>query len=144
MASLALKNISLTPLKEIKTKGGNILHALKKSESDFKSFGEVYFSWINYGAIKAWKKHTKMTMNLAVPVGKVKFVFFDEINDEYRIEEIGAGSYQRINVPPGLWFGFEGQDSQPSLILNIADLEHEPNEVVRKNLSEISFEWDVV
>ena len=35
-------------------------------------------SKIKFGKIKAWKFHTKMILNLIVPVGKVKFVFYSQ------------------------------------------------------------------
>ena len=44
----------------------------------YNGFGELYFSEVNFGEIKAWKKHKKMVMNLIVPCGEVKFVFFDD------------------------------------------------------------------
>ena len=67
-----VNEIILTDLKKIDTNGGNVLHYLKSTDEGFNQFGEVYFSWINKNAIKAWKKHTKMTLNLVVPFGKVK------------------------------------------------------------------------
>ena len=73
-----INGITISPLKEIEVEGGNVLHALKKSDSSFKDFGEAYFSFVNFGHVKAWKKHSKMTLNLIVPIGEVKFVFIDE------------------------------------------------------------------
>ena len=75
MENLDVNEIILTDLKKISTNGGNVLHYLKSTDEGFNKFGEVYFSWINKNSIKAWKKHTKMTLNLVVPLGKVKFVF---------------------------------------------------------------------
>ena len=48
-------------------------------------FGEIYFSNINSLCIKAWKKHKIMTLNLIVPIGKVRFVFHDK-NFQINIE----------------------------------------------------------
>ena len=36
---------------------------------------EELFSTIKCNKIKAWKRHLKMTMNLIVPLGNVKFIF---------------------------------------------------------------------
>ena len=63
-------------------------------------YGEAYFSWVKMGVIKAWKQHLRMTMNLVVPVGMVRFVFCDLENNAFREEEIGVNSYSRITVPP--------------------------------------------
>jgi len=137
-----LSNIIVTPLKHIKVEGGDVLHALKNSDSSFNGFGEAYFSWITNGSVKAWKCHTKMTMNIIVPVGKVRFVFHLEGTKEFRVEEIGDNRYIRLSIPPGIWFGFQGISSRQSLVLNIANILHNPNEIKRLNLSEINYEWD--
>ena len=72
-----MDGVILTPLKQIPHQKGDIFHAMKKSDIGFDGFGEAYFSTINKGEIKGWKKHTKMTLNLIVPVGEIEFVLFD-------------------------------------------------------------------
>ena len=72
----------LTPLKIIDVEGGNVLHAIKDTDQGFKKFGEAYFSTIEPGAIKAWKRHRKMTLNLVVPIGKIKFVMCSSLEEK--------------------------------------------------------------
>ena len=145
MGTMKLADILVTPLQKIETVGGDVLHAMKKSDAGYAGFGEAYFSWVSAGAIKAWKRHTQMTMNVAVPVGQVRFVFRC-INaagaEDFRIEEIGVDRYVRITVPPGIWFGFQGLGAQPSLVLNIASISHDPNEVERLALMDINYDWN--
>ena len=145
MGAMSLKKIAITSLKQIETAGGNVLHAMKECDDGFAGFGEAYFSWISPGAIKAWKRHTRMTMNLVVPVGHVKFVFrdvdLDSLNEEFFVKEIGANCYSRITVPPGIWFGFQGLHISPSLVLNIGNIPHDPCEVERLTLDDINYEW---
>ena len=144
MGVVELSNIKVISQKRIQTLGGDVLHGLKKSEDSFVGFGELYFSFIEKNAVKAWKCHTRMTMNLMVPIGSVKFVFYNQINNntfEFRVEEIGDCNYARITVPPGIWFGFKGLADQQSLIVNLADLSHDTNEVKRLSQSDINYEW---
>ena len=136
-----LDQIRVTPLQQISTLGGDVWHALKSSEESFKGFGEVYFSWVEAESIKAWKQHLRMTMNLVVPIGTVRFVFCDLQLHTFREEEIGASTYARITVPPKIWFGFQGMSEKPSLVLNLANLPHDPAEVERKLEEEIHFNW---
>lgn len=141
---MKLNHILLTPLRQISAEGGNVLHAMKQGEVGYAGFGEAYFSCVAFGAIKAWKRHLKMTMNLIVPVGQVRFVFRSANNngiDEFRVEEIGAGRYVRITVPPCTWFGFQGLHAPQSLVLNIASIPHDPNEVERLALSDVDYDW---
>ena len=140
-----LADIVLTRLSRIATTGGDVLHAMKQSDAGYGGFGEAYFSWVSVGAVKAWKRHMRMTMNLVVPVGQVRFVF-RSVNagggDEIRVEEIGINRYARITVPPGIWFGFQGLGKPQSLVLNIASIPHDPKEVERLALSEVKYAWD--
>ena len=142
MGAVALDDILVTPLKRISTDGGDVMHALKNSDQGFNGFGEVYFSWVDQGAIKAWKCHQRMTLNLVVPLGEVRMVFhLPKEKRIFRVETIGASRYVRLTVPPGIWFGFQGTTSGSSLLMNVADLEHNPDEVLRKSKSEFSYDW---
>lgn len=141
---MKLADILVTPLRRIDTAGGDVLHAMKFNDSGYDGFGEAYFSWVSSGTVKAWKRHTRMTMNLLVPVGQVRFVFRmvnADGKDQFRVEEIGVDRYARITVPAGIWFGFQGRSTQQSLVLNIASIPHDPNEVERLIISDINYMW---
>ncbi len=132
-------------MKKFPADNGEVLQALKSEENGYQGFGEVYFSWINKGSIKAWKMHSKMIMNLIVPIGQVKFVFFVENGTddrEFRIIEIGENNYQRLTVPAGIWFGFKGLGKSNSLICNISNIVHSESEVIRKDANIINFNWN--
>ena len=58
-----------------------MLKVLSNLETEYEGFGEVYFSELRPKSIKAWKYHYKMTLNLIVPLGEVKFVFFKQKNN---------------------------------------------------------------
>lgn len=144
MGAVNLKQIMRMPLKRISVPGGDVLHALKRSDEGFKDFGEAYFSMVEFGAVKAWKVHRRMTLNLVVPVGEVRFVFITEDGNALREETIGASNYARLTVPPGIWFGFQGLVSPFSLILNLADIPHEPDEVERKPPEGFNYVWEKI
>lgn len=133
--------VTKNKLKIIDNANGSIMHGLKKSDYDFKGFGEVYFSHVKYKTIKAWKRHKKMTMNLFVPVGLVKFVFFNQDQKVFEEYEIGSNNYFRLTVEPMIWFGFQGLGEDINLVMNLANIEHEPNEVERIDLCDIDYIW---
>jgi dTDP-4-dehydrorhamnose 3,5-epimerase len=140
----SLRNIIITPLQRIPTPGGDVLHGIRSVDETYVGFGECYFSNINHGQIKGWKRHTKMTMNLIVPRGMVQFVFFepgDLSGSNFRIETIGEGAYARLTVPPMIWFAFRGLNNPTSLVVNISNLLHDPLEVERKSLDDFSYDW---
>ena len=147
MGVVSLDDILVTRLKRIPTVGGDVMHGLKKSDNGFNGFGEVYFSWVEQGAIKAWKCHQRITLNLIVPLGEVRFVFFSkerlaEQKEEFRIEKLGDNRYSRLTVPPGIWFGFQGIALGRSLLMNLADIEHDPEEVLNKPVSNFFYDWN--
>lgn len=137
---MTVEKIMVTSLKRISVAGGDVLHAMKKDDTGFVAFGEAYFSVINKGSTKPWKRHLRMTLNLVVPVGMVRFLFVDSQGSR-REEMIGVDRYVRLTVPPGIWFAFEGLTAPYSLLLNVADIPHDPNEIERKELNEFIDEW---
>jgi dTDP-4-dehydrorhamnose 3,5-epimerase len=149
MGQTGIEGVLLTPLKKISHPKGDILHGIKKSDHGFVAFGEAYFTKVKFGKIKGWNKHKRMTLNLAVPVGTVVFVVYDDrekskTNGEFLPIEISVDSYQRLTVPPGVWLAFKGKDGGINLILNVADMEHDPDEVERLNLEQIVYDWHAV
>ena len=106
-----IKDIVITHLDVIDTLGGNVLHAMKKSSIGYSGFGEAYFSQVDKGTIKAWKRHKKMTLNLIVPVGEIRFTLFDDrevSNTQFQEVVISKNNYCRLTVPPMIWMGFQG------------------------------------
>lgn len=133
--------ISKHKLKKIENYNGVIMHGLKKSDEVFKGFGEIYFSQVEYKKIKAWKRHTRMTMNLIVPIGSVKFVFYNESEKIFEEHNIGEHNYFRLTVDPLVWFGFKGMKEGKNLVMNFANIEHDPNEVERKDFLDLEYLW---
>lgn len=143
MGAVTLEDIIIvTPLKRIPVVGGDVLHGLKHTDKGFKRFGEAYFSMIKNGAVKAWKLHQRMTLNLVVPFGEARFVFYSTDGGRPFEQTIGEENYARLTVPPGIWFGFQGKKAPFSLILNIADIPHQPDEVERKPLEAFNYNWE--
>ncbi len=141
-----IEGLVLTPLKQIIHPQGDILHGMKKSSIGYAGFGEAYFSTVHYNDIKGWKKHLRMTLNLVVPVGAIRFVVYDgrEESSTYHSffsVDISKDNYQRLTVPPGVWVAFEGLGKDKNLLLNIASIEHDPKESNVLPLDSISFNW---
>ena len=149
MDKLTIKDVILTPLTIIHHSQGDIFHGMKKSDNGFVNFGEAYFSTINYCEIKGWNKHKIMTVNLVVPVGKVTFIIYDDRQQSdfkgyFQKIELSPENYQRLTIPPGLWYAFKGKSSGTNLIMNFADIEHDPNEIERLVLNKIDYNWDSI
>ena len=130
----------------IDTPGGNVMHAMKETSAGYAGFGEVYFSQVDEGDIKAWKRLKSMTLNLIVPVGEIKFVLFDdrdESNTRFQEVIISRENYCRLTVPPMVWMGFQGLSNDGSMLLNIANIEHDPGEVDRLEIDKMNYNWSI-
>ena len=135
-----MDGVILTSLKQIEHPNGDICHAMKRSDIEFSGFGEAYFSIIKKGDIKGWKKHTEMVLNLIVPVGEIKFVIYNENTNDFFSIQLSRSNYQRLTIKPNLWLAFKGINDE-NMLLNIASIEHNPNESISAELTSINYEW---
>lgn len=135
-----MDGIILTPLKQIHNPKGDVLHAIKKSDIGFDGFGEVYFSQIYKNNIKGWKKHTKTTLNIVVPTGKIKFVIYDDDTKEFFTVTLSKRKYLRLSIRAGLWVAFKGINTD-NMLLNMTSIEHDPSESISKDLKEFNYAW---
>ncbi len=144
---VTIDGVIITPLKQIIKSEGSIYHAMKKGDNTFYGFGEAYFSYINSNIIKAWKIHKKMWLNLVVPLGSVKFVLLDQRENSktegkfFEITLNPQNNYKRLTIPPGITFGFKGVGSDINLVLNVASIEHDPDEMQNFDLNIIDYKW---
>ena len=139
----------LHPLKVIPTEGGPVLHMLRPDAPLFMGFGELYFSEVLPGAVKAWKRHTRQTQHFAVPSGLLKIVMYDDRPDsETRgvLCELALGRpehYGLLRIPVNVWYGFTAMGDAPALICNCADIPHDPTEGQRLPFNDpsIPYQW---
>lgn len=137
-----MDGVILTSLKQIYNPKGNIFHAMKNSDIGYSGFGEAYFSTIDQNKIKGWKKHIKMTLNLIVPIGEIEFIIYNEKNKDFFSVKLSKNNYQRLTVSPNLWMAFRGI-GEYNMLLNLASIEHDPNEAVNVDLDEIQYDWRI-
>jgi len=143
---IIIEGVLLTNLKIISSDQGKVLYGLNKDEDSYNGFGEVYFSTVKHNAIKSWRRHKRMTLNLIVPIGTIRFILYDDrnlskTNGSFNEIIISKDNYQRITIPPMIWFAFQGIGEKSNFLLNISNLKHDDSEQDRKNLNEISFKW---
>ena len=138
-----MDGIILTPLKHIYNPKGDIFHALKKIDDGYNGFGEAYFSTVNKGNIKGWKKHNEMILNLVVIIGNIEFVIYNEHLNKFFSVQLSQKNYKRLTVKPGLWIAFRGINKK-NILLNIASILHDPSESESMNLDKLSYTWEKI
>ncbi|MFQ5667844.1 MAG: dTDP-4-dehydrorhamnose 3,5-epimerase family protein [Candidatus Binatia bacterium] len=144
---LVIEGVALKPLAVIQDERGAVLHMLRADSPVFDRFGEVYFSEVQPGVVKGWKRHSRMTQRVAVPVGRIRFVIHDNRRasptrggfGEYELGRPDA--YELLIVPPGVWYAFQAMGDKPALVANCPDLPHDPSEMQTIELSGLDYDW---
>lgn len=145
-----IDGVEVHQLRRIPDERGSVMHMLRRDDPWFREFGEIYFSTIYPGAIKAWHLHTRMTLNYAVPVGQVKLVIYDDragSPTRGALQElfIGGDQYVLVTVPPGVWNGVKGLGYERAVVANCASIPHDPEEIVRLDPTspQIPYDWAI-
>jgi dTDP-4-dehydrorhamnose 3,5-epimerase len=136
MSDVAVAGVVVRPLTVIADGRGAVLHMLRADAPHFMRFGEIYFSLVNPGAVKAWHRHREMVLNCAVPRGRIRLVVYDDrvaspTRGAVMEIETGESSYSLITIPAGTWNGFVGLGDTPALVANCATMPHDPAEIDR-------------
>lgn len=144
-----IDGVIISPLSQIDNAKGKVMHMLRCDALHFKAFGEIYFSCVYPGIVKGWHLHKRMTINYAVPHGKIRFVLYDDrprSSTRGQINEffIGPENYCLVTVPPMIWNGFMGLGEEMTIIANCATIPHDPEEIERRDPFDpsIPYQWD--
>ena len=143
-----IDGVWVKPLRQIGDERGKVMHMLRADDPQFEKFGEIYFSVVYPGAIKAWHLHREMALNYACPVGHIKMVLYDDREGSKTRGELmelftGPDDYKLIHVPPLVWNGFKGVGTVPALVANCATTGHAKDEIVRLDPlgGKIPYDW---
>jgi dTDP-4-dehydrorhamnose 3,5-epimerase len=142
-----IEGLVVTPLRQISDERGKVMHMLREDSPIFTRFGEIYFSCVYPGAVKAWHLHKRMTRNYAVIIGEIKLVLYDDRPGSRTrgvVEQLNLSpdNYRLVTIPPLLWSGFQGIRGEMSVLANCATLPHDASEVERKAPSDPSIPYD--
>ena len=145
-----IDGVQVTRLHQVHDERGKVMRMLRADDQNFREFGEIYFSTIFPGAIKAWHKHKHMTLNYAVIMGRIKFVLFDDRTDSPtrgQIQElyISPENYYLVSVPPRIWNGFKAVGGDEAIVANCSSMPHDPSEIERlpADSSSIPYSWGI-
>lgn len=145
-----IDGVMVKSLRRIPDERGFIMHMLRSDDPEFERFGEIYFSTVYPGVIKAWHLHKEMTLNYAVVVGMIKLVLYDDREESPtrgEIQElfIGRENYQLVRIPPHVWNGFKGIGTEIAIVANCATLPHRPDEIVRMSPFDpfVPYNWEL-
>ncbi len=141
-----MQGVSFESLQILSSADGCVMHGIKSNSDEFHGFGEAYFSKVNFGKIKGWKRHKRMTLNLIVPHGEIQFSIYDgrmhsKTNGSFTTKTLSFHNYGRLTIEPNLWVAFKGLAPAGNIVLNVANIEHSPDEAEHVPLSDFKCDW---
>jgi len=144
----SIAGVEIRPLRVVRDDRGAVLQVLRCDAPHFRRFGEVYFSLVNPGAVKAWHRHHRSIVNYAVPLGQVKLAMYDDRRRSLTagaVAElvIGIENYCLVTIPPFVWSGFVSVAATPSLVANCSTWPHTDEDVDRLSSDDpsVPYRW---
>ncbi|TYQ12807.1 UNVERIFIED_CONTAM: dTDP-4-dehydrorhamnose 3,5-epimerase [Acetivibrio alkalicellulosi] len=145
-----IEGVIIKPLKRIPDDRGTILKMQECSDSEFKGFGEIYFSTIYPGVVKGWHLHENAILNYSVIKGMIRLVLYDgrENSSTYgEIQEIYMGDYNYclVQIPENVWNGFQCVGNEIAIVADLITVEHSKDKMKRldpHNNNIIKFNWE--
>ena len=145
-----IDGLEFIPKKIFRDERGAVFHMMREGAEAFQSPAEVYFSSVKAGTIKGWKYQYENTQRFAVPVGSVRFVFYDarqgsKTNGAVVEIDTGPENYGLLCVPSKIWYSFQGLGDGESLIVNCASVAHNANKGITEPLDseKIPYQWSL-
>lgn len=149
-----IEGISLERLETFEDDRGRVCHIMKSSQYA-NDIQEVYISTCKPEAVKAWHCHLRMTLNYVCVKGQVVVYLVDlrpdsstfGVVDQIWLTDPYGEKYCLLTIPPLIWNGYRayGMHLEEVMIANVANKEHDPNEIVRVHPRDfpIKVDWGV-
>ena len=145
-----IDGVQIVPLRRFADERGAVLLMLKETDPHFVRFGEIYFSTVHHGVVKAWKNHRRLIANYACIHGRIKVVLHDaregsRTRDRTMEVHLSPEEYALLVIPSGIWHGFQGVSEPLSILANCATAPSDPDELDRLDPAEgrIPYEWEL-
>jgi len=118
-----IDGMKVKKLKVIPDERGRLMEILRRDDSIFQKFGQVYMTTAFPGIVKAWHYHKLQTDNFTCISGKVRFALYDSREDSPSYKEtaefiISLDSPVLIQIPPFVYHGFKCIGDKEAIIIN--------------------------
>ena len=137
-----IDGVNIFPVRTIPDERGTVF---KPRHAPFQ-VNDVYATTVRHGAIKAWHGYETKSLYWTVLSGLVKLALYDNRpqSPTYKIFEtiyLGEDSNYSVLVPPGVYNGFKGITTSPSIVLVQADELY--NQIYRLPYDSLDYDWNI-
>jgi dTDP-4-dehydrorhamnose 3,5-epimerase len=146
-----INGVQVKNLKILPDERGRVMEILRRDDSFFSGFGQVYLTTAYPGVVKGWHYHKKQTDNMTVIKGMMKIVLYDSrksSNTKGEINEFFAGEQNPIliQIPPLVYHGFKCISPEEAIVINVPDEPYnhrQPDEFrVDPHSPKIPYRWE--
>jgi dTDP-4-dehydrorhamnose 3,5-epimerase len=119
-----IEGVRTKPLHVIPDERGRLFEIVRRDESIFLNFGQVYCTTVNCGVVKGWHHHKKQIDNFVCVSGMIKLVAYDGrpgsptkglVNEFF----IGTHNPMLVQIPVGVYHGFKGLTEPEAIVINV-------------------------
>ncbi len=119
-----IEGVEVCPLKLLPNEKGRLMEIQRADDKIFPGFGQVYITSTLPGIVKAWYRHTTQIDQIAVMVGLLKLVLYDDRETSPtrgKINTIFLGELapKLVQIPPGIWHGFQTIGEREAFALHL-------------------------
>ena len=143
-----IEGVTVKPLRRARDARGSVMKMQESTDPEFKGFGEVYFSTVHPGAVKAWRR-SPAWRNYRVVHGAIRLVLADRRDGSPTcgaIDEIEMGEEHDVlvQIPPGVWSGLVGLGTCEAIVCDLTDRPHAAAAVERLEPDDaaIGYDWN--
>ena len=143
-----IDGVHVTQLRRFPDERGVIMHMMRRDDPLFREFGEVYFSAVHPGVVKAWHLHKTQIDWWYVPIGVLKVALYDarpESPTTGVLQELfmgGEHGYSVLKIPAGVAHGCKAIGGTAHLLYvtsNVYDTSEEGR--IPFDDAEIGYDW---
>jgi dTDP-4-dehydrorhamnose 3,5-epimerase len=145
-----IKGVKTKNLKVIPDERGRLMEILRKDDSLFLKFGQVYMTTTYPEVVKAWHMHEKQADNVVCIKGMIKLVLYDPRKKSSTYKEvnqflIGIHNPMLVQIPAGVYHGWMCVSVEEAIIINIPTEAYDyekPDELrLDPHKNDIPYDW---
>jgi dTDP-4-dehydrorhamnose 3,5-epimerase len=134
-----IEGARLIPLKKVVNDRGHLLEVQRADDEHFPGFAQAYVTCTRPGVVKAWYRHRRQFDQIALVQGEISVALYDARSESPTIGElvtwrIAAECPALVQIPPGVWHGFQALGGGDAYLLHLNSSPHDPADLDEERL----------
>ena len=118
-----IDGVKVKRLKVIPDERGSLMEILRRDDSLFKSFGQVYMTTAKPGVVKAWHYHKKQNDNFVCVHGRIRLALYDARKKSPTYKDVNEFMLSLddpilVVIPKRIYHGFKGVSPVEAIVIN--------------------------